>query len=198
MSPRSKKIAELMREKTRASIVGAAQELFARRGYSATTMDEIASKAGISKGLIYTHFGAKEDILFAIFDEQMDYIFPRFFKEEDARPALERFVSIIDAWLEVIRTQPLLVRLSLQLNLDDEYRRIIRSKKAMSFYDTFLSEMKKLFTDLGSRRPDLDTYILMFLFDGIVANYTVAPDLFPIDEIKNHLVDLLTLRWGRK
>jgi hypothetical protein len=35
----------------------------------------------------------------------------------------------------------------------------------------------------------------MFVFDGIVANYTVAPELFPIDAIKDHLVATLTSRW---
>jgi len=195
MAPRSRKTSELMREKTRAAILSAALELFAKRGYSATTTDEIAKKAGISKGLIYSHFRAKEDVLFAMFDSYKD---PRVFSDTDKRQPFERLMSIIDGWLELIRKEPLLARLSLQLNLDDEYRRIIRSKKAMSYYNTFLREMKKLLKDLGSTRPDLDTFILVFLFDGIVANYTVAPDLFPIDDIKNHLVELLTARWGAK
>ncbi|HUI09715.1 MAG TPA: TetR/AcrR family transcriptional regulator [Bacteroidota bacterium] len=198
MSPRSKKTAEQMREKSRRAIVLAALELFARKGYSATTADAIARKAGISKGLIYSYFDSKQDILFGIFDEQMDRVFPRFFNEKDARPPHERLVSIINSWLELITNEPLLVRLSLQLNLDDDYRRIIRSKKAMKYYNRFLTEMKKLFSELGSARPDLDTYLLMFLFDGVVANYTVAPDLFPIEEIKIHLVDLLTSRWETK
>lgn len=37
----------------------------------------------------------------------------------------------------------------------------------------------------------------MFMFDGIVANYTVAPELFPIDAIKDHLVDILVSRWDK-
>jgi len=37
----------------------------------------------------------------------------------------------------------------------------------------------------------------MFVFDGIVANYTVAPELFPIDAIMEHLIETLLLRWGK-
>ena len=198
MSPRSKKTAELMREKTRGAILAASLKLFARRGYSATTSEEIARKAGISKGLIYSHFESKQDILFAILYEQMARVFPEIYREKDTRPPHERLLSVVDAWLQFIKTEPDLVRLSLQLNLDDEYRTFLRSEKVMEYYNKFLGEMKKLFSELGSPRPDLDTYILMFLFDGVVANYTVAPDLFPIDEIKNHLVGLLTSQWGRK
>jgi len=186
-----------MREKTRRAILAAAVELFARRGYSGTKTEEIARKAGISKGLIYAHFDAKQDILFAILQEQMIRVFPAMFREQDTRPPQERLLSIVDAWLEYIKTEPDLVRLSLQLNLDDEYRKFLRSKKVMEYYNRFLREMEKLFSELGSRKPDLDTYILIFIFDGVVANYTVAPDLFPIDDIKNHLVDLLASRWGR-
>jgi len=198
MSPRSKKTAELMREKTRRAILTSALELFARRGYSATKAEDIARKAGISKGLIYTHFDTKHDILYAILAEQMARVFPAMFKEDDTRPAYERLLSIVDSWLEFVKTEPDLTRLSLQLNLDDEFRRILRSKKVMDYYNRFLREMKKLFTELGSTKPELDTYLVMFLFDGVVANYTVAPDLFPIDEIKNHVVELLTSRWGKK
>ena len=198
MSPRSKKTAEQMREKTRQAILRSALELFARRGYSATKAEDIARKAGISKGLIYSHFDTKQDILYAILAEQMARVFPAMFKDDDTRPAYERLLSIVDSWLEFVKTEPDLTRLSLQLNLDDEFRRILRSKKVMDYYNRFLREMKKLFSELGSTKPELDTYLVMFLFDGVVANYTVAPDLFPIDDIKNHVVELLTSRWGRK
>ncbi len=197
MSPRSKKTSQLMRDKTREAILAASLELFAKHGYSATTTEEIASLAGISKGLIFTHFDTKRDILFTIFDGQFDRILPQFFIENDSRPAKEKLISLVDAWLEVIKSEPLLVRLSLQLNLDDEYRKLLKMKKAKKMYDAFLSEMEKLFRELGSPNPRLDTFILMFLFDGIVANYTVAPDLFPIDAIKKHLVELLSSRWGK-
>lgn len=196
MSPRSKKIAEMMRGRTREAILIASLELFAKRGYSATTTEEIARKAGISKGLIFAHFGTKQDILFTIFDEQFDRVLPRFFKKNDPRPARERLISLVDAWLELIKNEPLLIRLSLQLNLDEQFRKLIKMKKAKEMYDAFLSQMNKLFKELGSPNPKLDTFILMFLFDGIVANYTVAPEFFPIDDIKNHLVELLSARWG--
>jgi AcrR family transcriptional regulator len=195
MSPRSKKVSEIMRGKTREAILSASLELFAKRGYSATTTEEIAKRARISKGLIFTHFAKKQEILFAILDEQFDRIMPRFFKQNDPRPAKEKLISLVDAWLELIKTEPLLVRLSLQLNLDDEYRKLLRKKRWRDYFDSYLSQMKRMFKEMGSDKPDLDCFVLMFMFDGIVANYTVAPELFPIDAIKDHLVDQLAARW---
>jgi AcrR family transcriptional regulator len=197
MSPRSKKDAAMMRSRTRGAVLSASLELFAKRGYSATTTAEIARKARISKGLIFTHFATKQDILFAILDEQFDRVLPRFHVESDPRPAREKLISLVDSWLELIKTDPLLVRLSLQLNLDDEFRKVMKKKKGKEYLDAHLTQMKNLFKELGSDKPELDSFLLMFMFDGIVANYTVAPELFPIDAIKDHLIDLLLARWGK-
>ncbi len=43
----------------------AARELFAERGYSAVTMDDVAAAAGITKPLLYNYFGNKERLYLA-------------------------------------------------------------------------------------------------------------------------------------
>jgi AcrR family transcriptional regulator len=47
-------------EKTQKKILTAAQELFAKEGYAATSISTIAAKAKINQSLIYHHFGSKE------------------------------------------------------------------------------------------------------------------------------------------
>jgi AcrR family transcriptional regulator len=194
MSPRSKEASGKMREKTRKAILATSLELFAKHGYSATTTEQIATKARISKGLIFTHFHTKQDILFTILDEEIELVMPRFFSDDDARPAWERFTTLIDAWLKMIKEQPLYLRLSLQLSLDDEYRKLMK-KKGKQYFEAMFGPLTRLITELGSDSPQLDCFLLMLTFDGIVANYTVAPELFPIDAIKDHLIATLTSRW---
>ena len=195
MSPRSKKISEMMRGRTREAILSASLDLFAKRGYSGTTTEQIAKKARVSKGLIFSHFETKQDILFAIVDEQFDRIIGNALRKDDTRAAKEKLISFVDATVDLIKNEPLLVRLSLQLNLDDGYRKLMKNKRTKEYLDAFLSQMKSVFRELGSTKPDLDSFLLMFMFDGIVANYTVAPELFPIDAIKNHFVETLLSRW---
>lgn len=60
--PRTKKAFEVMRETTRQKIEEAALSLFARKGLS-VTIDEIAKKAGLSKGLLYSHYPSKEALI---------------------------------------------------------------------------------------------------------------------------------------
>jgi AcrR family transcriptional regulator len=194
MSPRSKKLSEKMKSESRKAILKASLELFAKKGFSAATTDEIAKKARVSKGLIFSHFSSKEDLLIAIMDDAIERWFPYFDSIDDGKPPKEKFISFIDGWLDFVRSEPYVVRLALQLNQDDVYRKVI-TKKGSEYLERYFWRMKKLLRQLGSKQPDLDCFLLMFFFDGVSANYTVAPELFPIEEIKKHFIDLLFLKW---
>ncbi len=56
---------EREKERKRAQILEAAEAVFRRKGYQATTMDEVAEEAEFSKGTLYLYFGSK----FALFGE---------------------------------------------------------------------------------------------------------------------------------
>ncbi|MFD7064585.1 transcriptional regulator CprB [Streptomyces sp. NPDC059906] len=61
---------QLRAEQTRATIVGAAADLFDRHGYESTSLSEIVAHAGVTKGALYFHFAAKEDLAHAIMEIQ--------------------------------------------------------------------------------------------------------------------------------
>src|ERR687891_576628 len=59
---------ERRREMTRDALVEAAADVFARRGFHAASLNEIAESAGFTRGAIYSNFGGKEDLLIAVLD----------------------------------------------------------------------------------------------------------------------------------
>ena len=59
-------------ERSRAQILEAALGLFAHRGYGATSVRDIAEKAGVSKGNVYHHFPDKEAIFRALLDQYIE------------------------------------------------------------------------------------------------------------------------------
>ncbi|MEM7437406.1 MAG: TetR/AcrR family transcriptional regulator [Myxococcota bacterium] len=58
----------------RAQLIQVAREVFAERGYEATTVEQIAERAKISKPIVYEHFGGKEGIYAVVVDREMEYV----------------------------------------------------------------------------------------------------------------------------
>lgn len=59
------------RLEVRERILAAATSEFARKGFAGTTIDAIADTAGFTKGAVYSNFGSKDDLFFALLDEQI-------------------------------------------------------------------------------------------------------------------------------
>lgn len=57
-------------DRTRAALLTAALAIISKKGYSATTVDEICKQAGIAKGSVYYYFKTKEEIGACILQEQ--------------------------------------------------------------------------------------------------------------------------------
>ena len=57
------------RHGTRSRIQAVALELFAERGYDATSLREIAERLGVTKAALYYHFKSKEDIVRSLFED---------------------------------------------------------------------------------------------------------------------------------
>jgi AcrR family transcriptional regulator len=57
--------------RTRGALLGAARELFAEKGFASTGREEIAERAGVTRGALYHHFASKTDLAAAVV-EQLD------------------------------------------------------------------------------------------------------------------------------
>ena len=54
----------------REQLIGVARSLFAERGYEGTSVEEIAASAGVSKPVVYEHFGGKEGLYAVVVDRE--------------------------------------------------------------------------------------------------------------------------------
>jgi AcrR family transcriptional regulator len=57
---------------TRARLLDAAAEVFAKRGFETATLDEVASAAGYTKGAVYSNFASKTDLLIALLERRIE------------------------------------------------------------------------------------------------------------------------------
>jgi TetR/AcrR family acrAB operon transcriptional repressor len=56
-------------EKTRQDLLKAALSVFSQKGYAATTLEDVAKEAGVTRGAIYWHFGSKAELYAALLEE---------------------------------------------------------------------------------------------------------------------------------
>jgi AcrR family transcriptional regulator len=62
----------------RQQLLDVGRELFAERGYEATSIEEIAARADVSKPVVYEHFGGKEGLYAVVVDREMQRLLDRF------------------------------------------------------------------------------------------------------------------------
>ena len=77
----TKRSADQRKEASRKKILQAATELFGRKGYHGTTVDDITRAANLSRGALYWHFKGKGDLLKAVFQRIETEYLDRFIRE---------------------------------------------------------------------------------------------------------------------
>jgi AcrR family transcriptional regulator len=63
---------EEKKARTRAQLIDAAATVFARRGFVAASLDEVAEEAGLTKGAVYSNFDSKEELFQAVIDDRLN------------------------------------------------------------------------------------------------------------------------------
>ena len=101
-------IRERKKAETRRALVDAASELFAERGVHATTMDDIAQAAGMSRTSVFNYFGHKEMILCEIGARYVNEIATPLRSTEATDPG-QAFSAVTDALAELASRQPALI-----------------------------------------------------------------------------------------
>ena len=98
---------EEKRAETRSALVRSAADVFARRGFHAASVDEIAENAGFSIGALYSNFERKEDLLLAAIEQNVSdwtRLFAERFRAADGIRDQAR--SMADAWIAGVSAEP--------------------------------------------------------------------------------------------
>ena len=90
----------------RAQLVEVGRTVFAKRGYEATSVEEIADRAKVSKPIVYEHFGGKEGLYAVIVDREMEYVVRRITEAITHGTPRERIEQAALAFLTYVRDQP--------------------------------------------------------------------------------------------
>ncbi|MDX2418665.1 MAG: TetR/AcrR family transcriptional regulator [Xanthomonadales bacterium] len=90
----------------RAQLIEVGREVFAERGYGATSVEEIAARAKVSKPILYDHFGGKEGLYAVVVDREMEYILNRMAEAVTSGSPRARLEKATLAYLTYVRERP--------------------------------------------------------------------------------------------
>lgn len=90
--------------KTKSQLLDVARVLFAKKGYEETTMNDIADASKKGRRTVYSYFASKEDIYFAVIENELDRMSKRMeeITKMDAPPE-KKMVHLIFSHLEAIK-----------------------------------------------------------------------------------------------
>jgi len=195
--PRTKDQYSEIRKVSREKILSAALELFAKKGFHATSISQIAKKAKISKGLMYNYFKSKDRLLDELIQngfaglEGLGYHITKSTSPEDQ---LKDYVSAI---LDNLYSNFTYWQLYLALFMHPDVQKRFE-KKMKIFREEFINQFAKLFRKLGAKNPKLEAFLLGTYFDGLVLNFIAAESDFSVEEIKTALLSKYIHKKERK
>ena len=139
----------------RERILTAAERIFARHGFFAARVSEIAKEAGVADGTIYLYFKSKDDLLISLFEHRMKQVNEELRAAIADHPPIDQLHAFIHAYLKLVADAPAAVEV-----LTIELR---QSSKFMKEYDNpefadFLRMLGGIIAD-GQARGEFDRAI---------------------------------------
>lgn len=187
MSPRTKKQLEAHRVTRQNEILIEALRLFASKGYFNTSINDIAKKTEISKGLLYSYFDNKEQLLNAAIKYAL--LEATKFNTAIAVSGLnpdERISKAIDTFFTILTDKKelwsLVVSIAIHVGTIPSVHAIISEA-----YKGISMEFKALFEDVGIPYSEEEALKLVALLDGIGIQYLIFQEAYPLDTIKNNI-----------
>ncbi|MEV0777729.1 TetR/AcrR family transcriptional regulator [Streptomyces sp. NPDC050433] len=115
--PRRSRRVRMTGKERREQLLDIGRTLFAEKGYEGTSVEEIASKAGVSKPVVYEHFGGKEGLYAVVVDREMRQLLdmvtssltaghPRELCEQAAFALLDYIEEYTDGFRILVRDSP--------------------------------------------------------------------------------------------
>ena len=169
--------------RTRQRIVEQAASVMSVRGYSATSMADLARETGLEKGSLYNHFDSKEALALAAFDYSVALVGQRF---EAALAGQERAIDRLRAIVGVFRSladapplpggDPVL---NMAIESDDAYPALLeRAQAAMTIWQKLIGKAAKEGIARGELRPDIDPRELASVITSTLEGAVMMSKLF--------------------
>jgi AcrR family transcriptional regulator len=188
--PRTSAQNDRIRQATREQILKTALSLFCDKGYYATSIEEIAKQAQISKGLLYHYFKSKAEVLVALVDLRIDEVLLVMNAAKAEPTPAEQIRHIVEGALADVQRQPDVFRFYLNLfsqpNLDPiatQSSQKLKDEQARQF-----EVQTQMFERLGVENPRVRSLYFSATLQGIMLMFSTYPENFPLEAMKAQII----------
>jgi len=181
-------------EQTKQKVIEVATEIFMKKGYENTTMQDIVKGVNMSSGAIFHHYKSKKDILDGVIRSQevwMTELFHEWLNEMKGMTARDKIINILDKHLEVSKNDQL-EEMYMELNQSPQ---IVVSQMCSNVNHNakYIAELLRegvIDGSITADNPDECAQVFMFLY-----NTWTDPVIFKceLNEIKKRMRYLQTL-----
>lgn len=164
----------------RERILRAATRVFARKGFYATRVSEVAKEAGVADGTIYLYFRSKDELLISIFEDRVDHLLEAVRREMDALPnAQARLRRIIELQLGLLDGERDLAEvITVSLRQSTRLLKQYAAPKFIAYLETIAEVIKGGQAD-GSFRDDVAPFdaarAIFGALDGLALTWALGP-----------------------
>ena len=137
--------------KTKRKIFETSMELFAKKGYEATSIEEITSVVGVAKGTLYYHFSTKEEIFYFLVEEGMKLLRNSIdIKTSNLENSIDKLKAIILIQIKVIKKYENFISILLSQIWGQEPR----NKKCREYVFEYISMIEDIIKE-GIKKEEL-------------------------------------------
>jgi AcrR family transcriptional regulator len=163
-------------------LIRIAGELFRQKGYSATSIDDIAGRCGLTKGSLYHHFAGKEELARAALAQVHAYYRENIFSIilDCARPGiaeLARFNAAVENFFADHPHGCLLANLSLEIGASYE----LFKPQIIAFFDDWMACYRKVYASyMPEQQAAAKAEDAIAIVQGCVFMYRIHHQLAPL------------------
>jgi AcrR family transcriptional regulator len=138
---------QLRTDQTRSKILDAAEAVFSESGFEKTQLEEIAARAGYTRGAIYAHYASKEDLFLALMEQRVHTKITAARRMIEAEPDSTKRAGLFRKWIACQVSDRSWGTLMLEFKLY-ALRRPSSSEKLQAMYEMLSQQSGTDFIDL--------------------------------------------------
>lgn len=187
MSPKSLQQNRELRAAARAKLLEAALELFASRGYAATSVDAIAEAAGVSVGLLYYHFKSKPAVLHSIFEQSLADVHATFAAADEEPDPRDRLPALLRSAGAIVPRHRRFWAVWYGMRMQSEVLSSL-GPAVLQFSGAIVRTLEGFLREIRWPQPALEARLLFAQIDGMCQHYVLDPESYPLDQLIERLI----------